>query len=100
MGEEEFLHLLLLEVAHIAEYHCLLLLLSEHTLLHAELLLHCLTLLVLLQQRLHRLQVQMLGERKHSEEELVVDEDNGFAVFLHRERGTARGARWVLREAK
>lgn len=62
MGDQELLHLLLLEASHIAEHQRLLLLLAEHALLHREFLIHCLRVLVLLQQRLQALDIQVLGK--------------------------------------
>jgi hypothetical protein len=62
VGKEELLHLLFLESAHVVEHHCLFLLLAKHALLHSELLLHCFSLLVLLQKGLQSLQVEMLAD--------------------------------------
>lgn len=100
MGDQELLHLLLLEAAHIAEHQRLLLLLAEHALLHRKLLVNSLRLLVLLQQGLQALDVEVLGERLDAEEELVVEEDHGLVVFLNRQGGTTMGARWVFTLAK
>lgn len=52
MGDQELLHLLLLEAPHIAENQRTLLLLPKHPLLHRKLLIHRLSILVLLQQGL------------------------------------------------